>query len=192
MATEDREVSALVSDKNKDNKKAEETARKPRLRSPSQSPTTVRRSEELLGIGEDREKWRSSTQKWTRGIEEGFFSKIEKQFDASVNGYGTDNGTDLDLSCCTEDDSQSSSSSSYPVPADPAVVAAEYWQEVTAKANVTAASSRNQTVPQEPTPHHAAMLHTSGSFTNDHSLSESPASSLRSAEPTSGTMILQR
>ena len=191
MSTEDREVSTLVN--NKDNKKAEDLTKKPRMRSPSQSPATVRRAEELLGSGEDREKWKTSNAKWTRNIEEGFFSKIEKQFDASVNGYGADNGIDLDLSCCTEDDSQSSSSSSYPVPADPAVVAAEYWQEVTAKANVTAPSSRNQTVPQEPTPHHNAIIHsTSGSFNNDRSLSESPASSLRSAEPTSGTMILQR
>ncbi|GAU93478.1 hypothetical protein RvY_05413 [Ramazzottius varieornatus] len=190
MATEDREVSVLI---NKDTKKTDDTGKKPRMRSPSQSPTTVRRAEELLGSGEDREKWKSSNMKWTRNIEEGFFSKIEKQFDASVNGYGADNGIDLDLSCCTEDDSQSSSSSSYPVPADPAVVAAEYWQEVTAKATVTKPSSRNQTVPQEPTPHHNAIIHSSsGSFNNDRSLSESPASSLRSAEPASGTLILQR
>ena len=94
---DDHEVANIVADRNNSNKKSDD-GRKARARSPSQSPITVQKSEGFFATAEDREKWKSTGPKWTKNIEPGYFKKIEQQFEASVNGYGVDNGIELDTS----------------------------------------------------------------------------------------------
>lgn len=178
---EDKEVSTLVSSDR--NRKSEEN-RKMKPRSPSQSPTTIQRTDNFFPTLEDREKWRMNSSKWLNDIEDGFFSKVEKQFEASINGCGLENGIELDTSGSADEDHSSGSINSSHVHADPAAVAAEYWQEVSAKANlvnsrVTASSVNNSGGHGD----HAASAGRPNSL-DERSTSNSPASSLRSGDLT--------
>jgi hypothetical protein len=171
---EDNEV-ANIAEKGKDSRRQDET-KKARPRSPSQSPITVQKCESLFATPEDREKWKSTGQKWTKDVENGYFRKVEQQFEASINGYGMDNGIELDTSGGPDDETMNGASNVGEAPADRAAVAAEYWQEVSAKANL---SNSRATVPPPAAPEIDHQLLARPSVYGERSPVNSPAGHMR-------------
>ncbi|XP_055338371.1 uncharacterized protein LOC129588232 [Paramacrobiotus metropolitanus] len=137
-SVDDKEVAALA--KNDSTRKSDEI-RKYKIRSPSQSPVTVHSAEAVFPSPEERDKFRGNT-KWFSNIEAGYFAKMERAFDTeSINGYGMENGIELDVSGAADEEHSSGNMHGGHLNADRAAVASEYWQEVSAKAN--SSNSRN-------------------------------------------------